>query len=104
MAIPLLGLLRGWNLQQMILTSLSLVFATVPEELPMIITIVLGVGALQLSRKNFLVKKIKAAEVLGNATVILTDKTGTITENRMTSPPCTRLIKRRRCWQPQAKR
>jgi P-type Ca2+ transporter type 2C len=49
----------------------------------MIITIVLGVGALQLSRKNFLVKKIKAAEVLGNATVILTDKTGTITENRM---------------------
>ncbi|MGA9141640.1 MAG: cation-transporting P-type ATPase [Methanocella sp.] len=83
LAIPLLGLLRGWNLQQMILTSLSLVFATVPEELPMIITIVLGVGALQLSRKNFLVKKIKAAEVLGNATVILTDKTGTITENRM---------------------
>ncbi|OPY26833.1 MAG: Copper-exporting P-type ATPase B [Methanocella sp. PtaU1.Bin125] len=82
-AIPLLGLLRGWNLQQMVLTSLSLVFATVPEELPMIITIVLGVGALQLSRKNFLVKKIKAAEVLGNATVILTDKTGTITENRM---------------------
>ena len=82
-AIPVLGLLRGWNVQQMILTSLSLVFATVPEELPMIITIVLGVGALQLSRKNFLVKKIKAAEVLGNATVILTDKTGTITENRM---------------------
>jgi Ca2+-transporting ATPase len=83
LAIPLLGLLRGWNFQQMILTSLSLVFATVPEELPMIITIVLGVGALQLSRKNFLVKKIKAAEVLGNATVILTDKTGTITENHM---------------------
>ncbi len=82
-SIPLLGILRGWNFQQMVLTSLSLVFATIPEELPMIITIVLGVGALQLSRKNFLVKKIKAAEVLGNATVILTDKTGTITENRM---------------------
>jgi P-type Ca2+ transporter type 2C len=82
-AIPLLGVLRGWNLQQMVLTSLSLVFATIPEELPMIITIVLGVGALQLSRKNFLVKKIRAAEVLGNATVILTDKTGTLTENRM---------------------
>lgn len=81
--IPLLGVFRGWDFRQMILTSLSLAFATVPEELPMIITIVLGVGALQLSRKNFLVKKIKAAEVLGNATVILTDKTGTITENRM---------------------
>ena len=56
-SIPLLGILRGWNFQQMVLTSLSLVFATIPEELPMIITIVLGVGALQLSRKNFLVKK-----------------------------------------------
>ncbi|CAJ36634.1 cation-translocating P-type ATPase [Methanocella arvoryzae] len=81
--IPLLGFLRGEEPRQMILTALSLVFATVPEELPLIITIVLGVGAFTLSRKNLLVKKIKAAEVLGNATVILTDKTGTITYNRM---------------------
>jgi len=44
---------------------------------------VLGLGAYNLSRNNFLVKKIKAAETLGNATVIVTDKTGTITENRM---------------------
>ncbi|WP_424358679.1 cation-translocating P-type ATPase [Methanocella sp. MCL-LM] len=81
--IPLLGFLRGQEPRQMILTALSLVFATVPEELPLIITIVLGVGAFTLSRKNLLVKKIKAAEVLGNATVILTDKTGTITYNQM---------------------
>jgi len=82
-AIPLLGFLRGQDLRQMILTGLSLSFATIPEELPIIITMVLGLGAYQLSRKNFLVKKLKAAEVLGNATVILTDKTGTVTENKL---------------------
>jgi len=81
--IPLLGFLRGQDFRQMILTGLSLAFATVPEELPIIISMVLGLGAYQLSKENFLVKKIKAAEILGNATVIITDKTGTITENKM---------------------
>ncbi|HYC19434.1 MAG TPA: cation-transporting P-type ATPase [Candidatus Bathyarchaeia archaeon] len=82
-AIPVLGFLRGQNLYQMFLTGLALAFATIPEELPIIITMVLGLGAYQLSRTGFLVKRIKAAEVLGDATVILTDKTGTITENKM---------------------
>ena len=82
-AIPLLGYLRGQPLKEMILTGLALAFAVIPEELPIIITMVLGLGAYQLSKENFLVKKLKAAEVLGDATVILTDKTGTITENRM---------------------
>lgn len=82
-AIPILGVLRGQDLYQMFLTGLALAFATIPEELPIIITMVLGLGAYQLSRGGFLVKKIKAAEVLGDATVILTDKTGTITENKM---------------------
>jgi len=82
-AIPILGVLRGQELYQMFLTGLALAFATIPEELPIIITMVLGLGAYQLSRGGFLVKKIKAAEVLGDATVILTDKTGTITENKM---------------------
>jgi len=81
--IPLLGYLRGQPLREMILTGLALAFAVIPEELPIIITMVLGLGAYQLSKENFLVKKLKAAEVLGDATVILTDKTGTITENRM---------------------
>jgi len=67
----------------MILTGLSLSFATIPEELPIIITMVLGLGAYTLSQNKFLVKRIKAAETLGNATVIVTDKTGTITENSM---------------------
>jgi len=81
--IPLIGILRGQDLKTMILTGLSLSFATIPEELPIIITMVLGLGAYTLSKNKFLVKRIKAAETLGNATVIVTDKTGTITENKM---------------------
>jgi P-type Ca2+ transporter type 2C len=81
--IPILGVWRGQDLKTMILTGLSLAFATIPEELPIMITMVLGLGAYTLSRHNFLVKKIKAAETLGNATVIVTDKTGTITESKM---------------------
>jgi len=82
-AIPLLGLVRGRNLKDMILTGLALAFATIPEEGPIIITMILGLGAYQLSKNNFLVKKLNAAEALGDATVILTDKTGTLTENAM---------------------
>ena len=81
--IPVIGILRGQDLKTMVLTGLSLAFATIPEELPIVITMVLGLGAYKLSKNNFLVKRIKAAEVLGNATVIVTDKTGTITESRM---------------------
>ncbi len=81
--IPVLGVLRGQDLKLMILTGLSLSFATIPEELPIVITMVLGLGAYKLSKNNFLVKKLKAAETLGNATVIVTDKTGTITEGKM---------------------
>lgn len=81
--IPIIGWLRGQELKTMILTGLSLSFATIPEELPIVITMVLGLGAYTLSKHNFLVKRIKAAETLGNATVIVTDKTGTITEGKM---------------------
>ena len=81
--IPLIGIARGGDVKQMILTGLSLAFATIPEELPIIITMVLGLGAYRLSRQKFLVKRLRAAETLGDATVILTDKTGTLTESRM---------------------
>jgi len=81
--IPILGFLRGQPLDTMIITGLSLAFATIPEELPIIIVMVLGVGAYALSRKNALVKRLRAAETLGSVTVIATDKTGTITESRM---------------------
>jgi Ca2+-transporting ATPase len=82
-AIPLVGTLEGQPLRVMFLTGLALAFATIPEELPIIITMNLGLGSYLLSREHFLVKKLKAAETLGNATVILTDKTGTLTESTM---------------------
>ncbi len=82
-SIPLIGFLQGQPLRQMFLTGLALAFATIPEELPIIITMNLGLGAYMLSKQNFLVKKLKAAETLGNATVIVTDKTGTLTESSM---------------------
>ena len=81
--IPAVGVLQGKDLQEMMLTGLSLAFATIPEEMPIIITMVLGLGAYRLSKERLLIKKLKAAEALGNASVIVTDKTGTITENRM---------------------
>jgi Ca2+-transporting ATPase len=81
--VPVLGFLRGLPLETMILTGLALAFAVIPEELPIIITMVLGVGSYSLSRKNALVKRLRAAETLGSVTMIATDKTGTITENKM---------------------
>jgi Ca2+-transporting ATPase len=81
--IPVLGFLRGQPFETMILTGLSLAFATIPEEMPIIITMVLAVGAYTLSQKHALVKRLRAAETLGSVTVIATDKTGTITENTM---------------------
>jgi Ca2+-transporting ATPase len=86
--IPVLGIVRfGYKDlakdKDLVLTGLALAFAAIPEELPIIITMILGLGSYRLSQKGFLVKKLKAAETLGDATVILTDKTGTITENKM---------------------
>ena len=83
--IPFIGFLRSGakDIVQLILTGLALAFAAIPEELPIIITMILGIGSYRLSRRGFLVKKLRATETLGDATVIVTDKTGTITENKM---------------------
>ncbi len=81
--IPILSFLRGMEPTQAILYGLSLSFATIPEEMPIIITMVLGAGAFALSRKKAIVKRLRAAETLGSTTVIATDKTGTITEGKM---------------------
>lgn len=82
--IPLVGYFQGNDFRTMILTGLSLAFAIIPEELPVIISLTLAVGAYALTRKNAIVKDLRAAETLGNVTYIATDKTGTITENTMT--------------------
>jgi Ca2+-transporting ATPase len=76
--IPLIGFLQGHPSRDMFLVGLALAFATIPEELPIIITMNLGLGSFMLAKENFLVKKLKAAETLGIATVIVTDKTGTL--------------------------
>ena len=81
--IPVLAFLKGMPAEQAILYGLSLSFATIPEEMPIIITMVLGVGAYSLSKKKVIVRRLRAAETLGNTTVIATDKTGTVTENKM---------------------
>ena len=83
-AVPALGVVvAGLPLKEMILTGIALVFATVPEELPIIITMVLGLGAYRLSRRRAIIRRLKAVESLGVVTVIATDKTGTLTENSM---------------------
>jgi len=82
-SIPVLGYLRGQPVTTMILTGLSLSFAVIPEELPIIITMVLAVGTYALSQRGALVKRLRASETLGSVTVIATDKTGTITESIM---------------------
>lgn len=81
--IPVIGILRGGEVWTMILTGLALAFAVIPEELPIIVTMVLGLGSYRLSRQNLVIKRLRAAETLGDATVIMTDKTGTLTEGRM---------------------
>ncbi|CAM3448390.1 Cation-transporting P-type ATPase [Deinococcus saxicola] len=82
--IPVLGILLGQPVKPMILTGMTLAFATIPEEMPIIITLVLGFGALTLARRHALVKRLQAAEALGAVTVLATDKTGTLTQNTMT--------------------
>jgi len=82
--VPLIGIfIAHQDPKQMLLTGLSLAFATIPEELPIIITMVLALGAFRLSKKHAIAKRLSAVESLGSVTVIATDKTGTLTENRM---------------------
>jgi Ca2+-transporting ATPase len=81
--IPVIGILAGRPPREMLLTGLSLAFATVPEELSVLIVVVLGLGSLKLARRGAIVRRLVAAETLGAVTVICTDKTGTLTENRM---------------------
>ncbi len=83
--IPILSYIRGLQPSpgEAVLYGLSLAFVVIPEELPIIITMVLGVGSFALSQKGAIVKRLRAAETLGTVTVIATDKTGTITENKM---------------------
>ena len=82
--VPVLGVLvAGRPVKEMLLVGLTLAFATIPEELPILISIVLGLGAYRMAQRSAIVKRLRAAETLGSVSVVATDKTGTLTENRM---------------------
>jgi P-type Ca2+ transporter type 2C len=80
----LVGILEGRDILMMFLTSVSLAIAAVPEGLPAIVTICLALGMQEMIRRHALIRKLPAVETLGSATVICTDKTGTLTQNEMT--------------------
>ncbi|WP_292389598.1 cation-translocating P-type ATPase [Methanosarcina sp. UBA5] len=81
--VPGIGVLRGQDFQQMVITWLALTFLMVPGQPPIIITMALALASFELAKENIITKRLRGTETLGFVTVVVTDKTGTVTENKI---------------------